>query len=91
MLACRNEGKALGSSLQDVFRALRRHQLEVLDEARGQGVILLEILVAAGPGAGRIVGEVAFREAKKKLVSCSRRFTLLMGIVRAVSQAARQD
>src|SRR5208337_5687689 len=52
-LACRDEGEALGSGLEDVFRALRHHQLEVLDEARGEGVVLLEILFAAGPGAGR--------------------------------------
>jgi hypothetical protein len=88
---CLNEREALGSGLKDVFRALRHHQLEVLDEARGEGIVLLEILVAAGPGAGRILGEFAFREAKKKLVSCSRRFTFLMGIVRAVWQAARHD
>ena len=88
---CWNEREALGSGLEDVLRALRHHQLEVLDEARGESVVLLEILFAAGPSAGRILGEFAFREAKKKDVSCSRRFAFLMGIVRAVWQATRHD
>ena len=50
----RDEGEAFGAGFEDVFGGLRHHQLEVLDEARGEGVILLEVLVAAGPGAGRI-------------------------------------
>ena len=51
---CRDEGEAFGAGLEDVFGGFCHHQLKILDKARGEGVILLEILVAAGPGAGRI-------------------------------------
>ena len=46
--------QALGAGLQHVFGAFAHHELEVLDEARGQGVVLLVILVAARPGVGGV-------------------------------------
>ena len=35
-------------------RGTLHHQLEILDEARGQGVVLLVVLVAARPGVGGV-------------------------------------
>src|SRR5262249_61613873 len=49
---CRSEPSR--SSLDDVLRTLVRHHLEILNEACRQGVVLLEILVAAAPGIGGV-------------------------------------
>ena len=46
--------EALRARFADMLGALGEHKLEVLNEAGGKRIVLLEILVAVGPGTGRI-------------------------------------
>src|ERR1035437_10164479 len=42
------------AGVHDVLGAALGHELEILDEARGQSLVLAVVLVLAGPGVGRI-------------------------------------
>lgn len=46
--------EALRAGFADMFGALEEHKPEVLDETGGKRIVFLEILIAAGPGVGRI-------------------------------------
>ena len=66
--------EALRARFADMLGTLGEHKLEVLNEAGGKRIVLLEILVAVGPGTGRIedqrgdVAEASLEESRYYLI-----------------------